>query len=242
MDGNIKNGKRKSIMSKKKLVVLTGAGISAESGIQTFRGSDGLWEGHEITDVASPVGWAKNPALVLEFYNMRRKAVLQAQPNKAHDLLAKLEDYFDVSIITQNIDDLHERAGSTQITHLHGEIFKMRSEQSLLPNYEIISDIFIGDKAPDGYQLRPDIVWFGEAVPKIEEADIIASQADIFVVIGTSLIVYPAAGIIHSCMPHIDKYIIDTHIPKVSGVSNLTKIEASATMGVQQLFDILTKF
>lgn len=227
-------------MYKKKLVVLTGAGISAESGIQTFRGSDGLWEGHAITDVASPIGWKKNPALVLEFYNMRRKSVLKALPNKAHQLLADLEEYFDVHIITQNIDNLHERAGSTHITHLHGEIFKMRSEQSLSPNYDIASDIFIGDKAPDGYQLRPDIVWFGEAVPKIEEADFIAAQADIFVVIGTSLIVYPAAGLIHSCKQNIEKFIIDTDIPKVSGLRNLTKIEASATIGVQQLFDILT--
>ena len=228
-------------MHKQKIVVLTGAGISAESGIQTFRGSDGLWEGHKITDVASPIGWAKNPKLVLDFYNKRRKAVLDARPNQAHVLLAKLENYFDVTIITQNIDDLHERAGSSKIIHLHGEILKMRSENALQPSYEIKTDIYLGDKAPDGYQLRPDIVWFGEAVPQIEMASKITSSADIFIVIGTSLVVYPAAGLVNDCKHSIPKYMIDTQVPDVSGVQNLQVIQATASIGMQQLYNALVE-
>src|SRR5437016_401506 len=157
-------------MAKKKLVVLTGAGISAESGLKTFRDSDGLWEGYDVTEVATPRGWKKDPALVLEFYNMRRKDVLGAQPNTAHTGLAELQNDFDVHIITQNIDDLHERAGSASVMHLHGEIFKMRSENNESLVYEIRGDINLGDKAKDGGQLRPHIVWFEEQVPMMEEA------------------------------------------------------------------------
>lgn len=227
---------------KKKLVILTGAGISAESGIKTFRDSDGLWEGYDIYEVASPRGWAKDPGVVLDFYNMRRKDVANAQPNAAHKGLAELEKHFDVTIITQNIDDLHERGGSTNILHLHGEIFKMRSINNDTNIYEIRDDIKPGDKAPDGHQLRPHIVWFEEAVPMIEPAAHIAAAADIFVVIGTSLVVYPAAGLL-SCAPqHIPKYIIDKNIPPTGSVSNLTAIEATASEGVLLLKKDLEKY
>ncbi|MFN3667118.1 MAG: Sir2 family NAD-dependent protein deacetylase, partial [Sediminibacterium sp.] len=190
---------------KPKLVVLTGAGISAESGIKTFRDSDGLWEGHDIYEVASPRGWRKNPALVLDFYNLRRRDVANVVPNGAHAGLAALEKDFDVHIITQNIDDLHERGGSTKVLHLHGEIFKMRSENDESLIYDIRGDINLGDTAEDGHQLRPYIVWFEEPVPMITEAARITSQADIFVVIGTSLVVYPAAGLLDIAPAHIPK-------------------------------------
>jgi len=220
---------------KKKLVVLTGAGISAESGIKTFRDSDGLWEGYDVTEVASPEGWKRNPALVLDFYNMRRKQALEASPNTAHTGLADLERYFDVHIITQNIDDLHERGGSTRVTHLHGEILKMRSERSLSPSYEIRGDINMGDLAPDGGQLRPDIVWFGEAVPMIEKAAQITMDADIFVVVGTSLVVYPAAGLIDLVPVYNPKFVIDKSVPYLKDMHNLTVIEKPATEGVKEL-------
>lgn len=224
---------------KKKLVVLTGAGISAESGIKTFRDSDGLWEGYDVMEVASPQGWRKNPALVLDFYNQRRKNAAEAKPNAAHTGLAALEEDFDVTIITQNIDDLHERGGSTKVIHLHGEIFKMRSDKSLSPSYEIRGDIHMGDLAPDGGQLRPDIVWFGEAVPKITEAIHIAAQADIFVVAGTSMAVYPAAGLIDVVPAHHPKFVIDRRIPAIRPMQHLTAIEKPATLGVQELQQIL---
>ncbi|HMR84129.1 MAG TPA: NAD-dependent deacylase [Niabella sp.] len=220
---------------KKKLVVLTGAGISAESGIKTFRDSDGLWEGYDVTEVASPEGWKRNPVLVLDFYNMRRKQALEARPNAAHTGLAELEKYFDVHVITQNIDDLHERGGSTHVTHLHGEIFKMRSEKSLSPSYDIKGDINMGDVAPDGGQLRPDIVWFGEAVPMIEKAAQIAMDADIFVVIGTSLVVYPAAGLIDLVPVYNPKFVIDKTVPYLKEMHSLTIIEKPATEGVKEL-------
>ena len=181
---------------KQKLVVLTGAGISAESGLKTFRDSDGLWEGYNVYEVATPRGFAANPQLVLDFYNMRRRDVAAAEPNAAHLALAALEKDFDVHIITQNIDDLHERAGSTKVLHLHGEIFKMCSVRDKSKTYAIRGDIQLGDLAPDGQQLRPFIVWFEEPVPMMEEAVMIAEEADIFVVIGTSLQVYPAASLI----------------------------------------------
>src|SRR5437773_7190429 len=174
-------------MSKKKLVVLTGAGISAESGLKTFRDSDGLWEGYNIEDVATPRAWKKDPQLVLDFYNQRRKNVAAAEPNAAHYGLAALEKDFDVYIITQNIDDLHERAGSTKVLHLHGEIFKMRSEKNEELVKEIRDDIQLGDCAEDGCQFRPHIVWFEEPVPMIEQAISIVRQAEMFVVVGTSL-------------------------------------------------------
>src|SRR5439155_1463058 len=181
---------------KKKLVVLTGAGISAESGLKTFRDSDGLWEGYEIEDVATPRAWKKNPQLVLEFYNCRRREVANAQPNAAHIGLAELQNDFDVHIITQNIDDLHERAGAKNVLHLHGEIFKMRCEKNKGCIYEIRGDINFGDRSEKGFQLRPNIVWFEEPVPMIEEAINITRTAEIFVVVGTSLVVYPAAGLV----------------------------------------------
>lgn len=226
-------------MLKKKLVALTGAGISAESGLKTFRDSDGLWEGYNIEDVATPRAWKKNPQLVLDFYNYRRKNVLEAQPNAAHIGLAKLQNDFDVTIITQNIDDLHERAGSANVLHLHGEILKMSSEKDALLVYEIKTDIRLGDKAEDGGQLRPHIVWFEEPVPKIEEAIPIVRSADIFVVVGTSLVVYPAAGLINYASRNIPKYIIDKRIPYTSELMNITAIEKPATEGMIELVSIL---
>ena len=224
-------------MAKKKLVVLTGAGISAESGLRTFRDSDGLWEGYNIEDVATPRAWRKDPKLVLEFYNYRRKNVLDANPNAAHIGLAELEKDFNVTIITQNIDDLHERGGSTDVLHLHGEIFKMRSERDEEMIYEIKGDINIGDKAEDGHQLRPHIVWFEEPVPKIQEAMEITSTADIFVVVGTSLVVYPAAGLVHYAPPGIPKYIVDKKIPYEA--DGIISIEKPATEGVGDLIKML---
>ncbi|MBL0129755.1 MAG: NAD-dependent deacylase [Chitinophagaceae bacterium] len=228
-------------MARKKLVVLTGAGISAESGLKTFRDSDGLWEGYEVTEVATPRGWRKNPKLVLDFYNERRKNVADAQPNAAHYGLAQLEKDFDVSIITQNIDDLHERGGSTNILHLHGEIFKMRSEQDETLISEIRGAIQPGDLAEDGAQFRPHIVWFEEPVPKMEEAIAIVSRADIFVVVGTSLVVYPAAGLVNYVKPATPKFIIDKRIPFISPMPNLTLIEKSATAGVKELAELLRR-
>lgn len=220
---------------KSKLVVLTGAGISAESGLKTFRDSEGLWEGYDIYEVASPRGWKKDPQTVLDFYNMRRRDVAKAIPNAAHEGLAALEKYFDVHIITQNIDDLHERAGSSNVLHLHGEIFKMRSVDNETPLYDIRKDINWGDKAPDGSQLRPHIVWFEEPVPMIEAAANITRTADLFVVIGTSLAVYPAAGLVNYAPWEIPKFIIDKNIPYTQSLYNLTVIEAAAAEGVQLL-------
>jgi len=222
-------------MAKKKLVVLTGAGISAESGLKTFRDSDGLWEGYDIEDVATPNAWRKNPKLVLEFYNVRRRGVLEAEPNAAHHGLASLEKDWDVHIITQNIDDLHERAGSTKVLHLHGQIFKMRSELDEELIYDIKQDINLGDLADDGGQLRPHIVWFGEAVPAITDAIPIVRTADLFVVVGTSLVVYPAASLVNYAPWEVPKFIIDKKIPYNSSLYNLTEIEKPATEGVAEL-------
>jgi NAD-dependent deacetylase len=229
-------------MTRKKLVVLSGAGVSAESGLKTFRDGDGLWEGFNIEDVATPRAWRKNPQLVLDFYNHRRKNVLAAEPNAAHIGLAELEKNFDVHIITQNIDDLHERAGSTRVLHLHGEIFKMRSERNEELVYDIKDDIHLHDRAEDGAQLRPHIVWFEEPVPKIEEAIPIVYSADIFVVVGTSLVVYPAAGLVNYIAFDVPKYIIDKSIPYVSSLSNLVTIEKPATEGILELKKLLLKF
>jgi NAD-dependent deacetylase len=226
----------------KKLVVLTGAGISAESGLKTFRDSDGLWEGYDINEVATATAWKRNPALVQEFYNMRRKGVQEAQPNAAHLALAELENDFDVHIITQNIDDLHERAGSTKIIHLHGEILKMRSEHNYDLVYPIHNDIKMGDKAEDGAQLRPHIVWFEEAVPIMEDASRIARQADIFMIVGTSLAVYPAAGLVNYAPFEIPKFIVDKKIPYTSSVFNMTAIEKSAGEGMQEAKKLLQAF
>lgn len=225
---------------KQHIVVLTGAGISAESGLKTFRDSDGLWMGHNIEDVATPRGFAKNPGLVLDFYNMRRRDVAAAEPNAAHRTLAALEEHYDVSIVTQNIDDLHERAGSTNVWHLHGEIFKMRSctnDDYILP---LTHDIHPGDLAPDGGQLRPHIVWFEEPVPMIEKAAGIMASADIFILVGTSLQVYPAAGLIDFVPASVPKYIIDKKIPAVGIYEQLHLIEQPATEGLAELFKVLT--
>jgi len=229
-------------MSKKKLVVLSGAGMSAESGLKTFRDSDGLWEGYNIEDVATPEAWRKDPELVLEFYNYRRRNVLDAMPNAGHTGIAALEQFFDVQIITQNIDDLHERAGSTKVLHLHGEIFKMRSERNESLVYDIRGDIKIGNIAADGAQLRPNIVWFGEAVPMIELAIPMVHEADIFVVVGTSLVVYPAAGLVDFTRYGIPKFIIDRKIPSSLSIQHLTRIEKTATEGVAVLQELLKQY
>ena len=229
-------------MNKKHVVVLTGAGISAESGLKTFRDGDGLWMGYNIEDVATPQAFKRNPQLVLDFYNMRRRDVAAAEPNTAHKGIAALEKDFDVTIVTQNIDDLHERAGSTNVLHLHGEIFKMRScddEELIL---EIRGDINLGDKATDGSQLRPHIVWFEEAVPLIPKAAAIMQSADIFVLVGTSLQVYPAAGLIDYVPYDVPKYIIDKKIPAVHKYENIIAIERSATEGVGELTKLLLEF
>jgi NAD-dependent deacetylase len=224
-------------MNKKKLVVLTGAGISAESGLKTFRDSDGLWEGYDIEEVATPRAWKKNQKLVLDFYNMRRKNVLAAEPNIAHRKLAELQQYFDVRIITQNIDDLHERAGSVSVLHLHGEILKMRSEKNPGITQLVSSDMEFGAIAPDGGLWRPDIVWFEEPVPRIAKAVPLVNQADIFLVVGTSLVVYPAAGLVDYVPHNVPKFIVDKKIPVVSSIQNLnlTVYENSATEGVDML-------
>ena len=220
-------------MAGKKLVVLTGAGISAESGLKTFRDSDGLWEGYDINEVATATAWRRNPALVQEFYNMRRKNVMEAKPNAAHFALAELEKDFDVHIITQNIDDLHERARSTQVLHLHGEILKMRSEKNESLIYPIHDDIKMGDKADDGAQLRPHIVWFEEPVPMMEQAAMVVRSADIFMIVGTSLVVYPAAGLVNYAPFDAPKFVVDKKIPYTTGMINLTAIEKPATEGME---------
>ena len=228
-------------MQKKKLVVLSGAGISAESGISTFRDANGLWEGHDVMEVASPEGWRKNRALVLEFYNQRRKNVIEAQPNKGHLLLADLEKTFEAHIITQNVDDLHERAGSTNVLHLHGEIRKCRSSANPNLVYEMDSwQLKEGEKCPLGSQLRPHIIWFGEDVPLMEIAVELTAIADVFLVIGTSLLVYPAAGLLHYASSHIPKFLIDPKPASVSGVENLTIIPKGGADGMEELINILS--
>lgn len=223
---------------KPTLVVLTGAGISAESGLRTFRDSDGLWEGYNVQDVATPRAWKKDMDMVLRFYNERRKNVQEAQPNEAHKILAALQPYFHVYIVTQNIDDLHERAGSKHVLHLHGEILKMRSVKNEKKVFDIKEDIKVGDLAEDGGQLRPHIVWFEEEVPMIEPAAQIMQLADYFLLIGTSLVVYPAAGLVNFVRDEVPKYIVDKSIPPVSHYKNVIPIEQPATTGmamVQQL-------
>jgi NAD-dependent deacetylase len=226
---------------KKKLVVLTGAGISAESGLKTFRDSDGLWMGYHVEDVATPRGFMKDPGLVLDFYNQRRRDVASVSPNAAHIGLAELEEYFDVTIITQNIDDLHERGGSSNVMHLHGEIFKMHSIGKPEDVFEIRADILPGDKGPDGTQLRPQIVWFEEPVPMIEKAVMVLRQADIFVVVGTSLQVYPAAALLHYAPQSMKKYIIDKKIPALDFSYDIHIIEMPATEGIRELKKLLLK-
>ena len=225
---------------KKNLVVLTGAGISAESGLKTFRDSDGLWMGYNVYEVATPEGYKKNPKLVLDFYNSRRREVAAALPNAAHKGIAELQNYYSVTVITQNIDDLHERAGSKHVLHLHGEIFKMRGERDQHTLYDITGDIHVGDMAPDKTQFRPHVVWFNEPVPMIEKASDIMSEADIFILAGTSLQVYPAAGLIDYLPAHVPKYIIDIHPPYIRPHHNFYVIKKSATEGVAELVNILT--
>lgn len=206
----------------KRIVVLTGAGISAESGISTFRDSGGLWEQHAIEEVATPQAWQKDQELVLEFYNQRRKQLYEVNPNPAHFALAELQQHFDVQIITQNIDDLHERAGSKNVMHLHGELKK--SQSSLDPSlvYDIKGwELRKGEKCEKGSQLRPHVVWFGEAVPMIEPAATLSASADIYMVIGTSLNVYPAAGLLHYSPEGAPVYLIDPHAETVNGIRNL---------------------
>jgi len=225
---------------KQQLVVLTGAGISAESGLKTFRDSDGLWEGYDIEEVATPEGWERNPALVQDFYNMRRKSVLEAKPNAAHYALAKLEEKYDVTIITQNIDDLHERAGSTNVVHLHGIITRSQSSKNPRLTYPIKGwELRMGEVCSLGSQLRPHVVWFGEMVPMIEPAAKICSEADLFILVGSSLAVYPAAGLINYVPANVTKYIVDLKIPMINGVPDLIKIEEKATIGVPALVDEL---
>lgn len=221
---------------KKKLVVLTGAGISAESGIKTFRDADGLWEGHDVMEVASPEGFRKNPKLVLEFYNQRRRQLHTVKPNLGHETLVALERDFDVHIITQNVDNLHEQAGSTKVLHLHGELFKVRSTQNENHILDWKTDLNWGDCDANGNQLRPHIVWFGEAVPAIEEAATITQQADYLAIIGTSMQVYPAAGLLHYTKPNVPVYYID---PKPATIYDLVNpleiITKTATEGVPVL-------
>ncbi|MBP9688665.1 MAG: NAD-dependent deacylase [Bacteroidia bacterium] len=226
-----------------KLVVLTGAGISAESGLQTFRGADGLWEGHNVYDVATPEAWHKNPNLVQDFYNMRRKAVLDAKPNAAHFALAKLQQNHEVQIITQNIDNLHEKAGSKNILHLHGEITKSQSDKNPKLVYDIDGwELKIGDLCEKGSQLRPHIVWFGEPVPMIEPAANIVNTADMLVVIGTSLQVYPAAGLLNYTQPQTPVFVIDPAKPPVGiNQKNVTYIQQNASTGVMFWVDNFLK-
>lgn len=219
-------------MSKPELVVLTGAGISAESGLQTFRDSDGLWEDHRVEDVATPEAFARDPEFVLNFYNYRRANVKLARPNAAHLGLADLEQDFNVHIITQNIDDLHERAGSKNVHHLHGEIFKMRSVANRTAVFPIDSDIKLGDLAPDGTQLRPHIVWFGEEVPMMAKVMPLVANADIFAVIGTSLQVYPAAGLVYEVRANTPIIVVDKKIPAIPKAGNVYPIENTATRGI----------
>ncbi|MCD4729822.1 MAG: NAD-dependent deacylase [Bacteroidales bacterium] len=224
----------------KRIVVLSGAGVSAESGIQTFRDGDGLWNKYRFEELASPQAWASDPGLVQEFYNWRRKIVWEAEPNPAHIALAKLEEKYDVQIITQNVDDLHERGGSSNIMHLHGEIKKARSTVDPDLIYEMENwELKMGDKCEKGSQLRPHIVWFGEMVPMIQPATEIAATADIFIVVGTSMVVYPAASLIIYAKPDIPKYYVDPKAFEVSGISNLKIIKKKAGEGVPELVNEL---
>lgn len=222
----------------KHLVVLTGAGISAESGIKTFRGADGLWEGHDVMQVASPEGFANNPAIVLEFYNQRRRQLLQVKPNKAHLELANLEKHFKITIITQNIDDLHERAGSTNVIHLHGELLKVRSTKTETNILDWKKDLNLGDLDSNGHQLRPHIVWFGEAVPLIDKAVEVCATADKLLIIGTSLQVYPAASLMHYVPENTPTFFIDPD-PSISSSKNLTVIAETATKGIDTFISVL---
>ncbi|MFI5171576.1 MAG: NAD-dependent deacetylase [Chitinophagales bacterium] len=217
------------------IIVLTGAGISAESGIPTFRGAGGLWEGHRVEDVASPGGWMRDKELVLQFYNERRKAVKNANPNKAHVDLAALEKYHQVQIITQNIDDLHERAGSKNVLHLHGEIFKSRSVKNENKYFDCTGDILLGDLAADGGQLRPHIVWFGEQVPMMEPAMHLVAHCEMLIIVGTSMVVYPAASLLYYAPHDIPVFVVNPEKPEINKKKNMHFIERNATEGVAEL-------
>ena len=220
----------------KKLVVLTGAGISAESGIPTFRDSNGLWEGYDVQEVATPEGWQKNPKLVLEFYNQRRKTALNVKPNRGHEILAELEADFDVVMVTQNVDNLHERAGSSKVIHLHGSLFESRSSADENLVYPIEGwQLSMGDVCEKGSQLRPNIVWFGEMVPLMEVAAIQASRADIFLVVGTSMVVYPAAGLIDYVPFETPKFVVDPSLPEMRQMPYLTMIADKASTGMEKI-------
>jgi len=224
---------------KKTLVVLSGAGISAESGISTFRDGGGLWEQHRIEDVATFEAWQRNRKLVLEFYNQRRKQLHEVEPNAAHYELARLEQFFNVQIITQNVDDLHERAGSTNVLHLHGELKKARSTVDDNLVFDIDGwELKEGMLCPKGSQLRPHIVWFGEAVPMIEPAARLCAQADYFIVVGTSLAVYPAAGLVHYVPPQVPKFVVDPNDVRAD-VQNVTYIKAAASEGMRKVAEII---
>ena len=224
----------------KKLVVLSGAGISAESGVKTFRDDNGLWKTHRFEDLASPEAWKRNPGLVLEFYNQRRKQLLEVHPNPAHLALVNLEKKFDVTIITQNVDDLHERAGSKNILHLHGEIMKARStaDENLVYNIQGW-ELKLGDKCEKGSQLRPHVVWFGEPVDNIQKAVKITESADIFLVIGTSLLVYPAAGLVNYVPQQNPVFVVNPDARPIAGVQNLTVITEKAGKAVPELVEKL---
>lgn len=223
-------------MSKKEVVVFTGAGISAESGIKTFRDAGGLWENYKIEDVATPEAWKKNQKLVNEFYNARRKQVIAASPNKAHYFIADLESKFNVNVVTQNVDDFHERAGSKNVLHLHGEIMKVRSEIDPDLIYPVTNwELKIGDLCEKGSQLRPHIVWFGELVPLMDQANYLAAQADFFIVIGTSLNVYPAAGILNFVSQEVPKWLIDPNDFQLDYIKYLNHIKSTAVDGLNQL-------
>ncbi len=225
-------------MSKPKAVILTGAGISAESGIKTFRDADGLWEGHDVMEVASPHGWRKDRALVLDFYNQRRRQLKEVEPNAGHTALKNLEEKYEVVIVTQNVDNLHERAGSSNIIHLHGELTKSRSTIDDTVFYDCPDDIKIGDRCPQGAQMRPHIVWFGEAVPMLERAAKEVSEADVIAIIGTSMQVYPAAGLTDFARPGVPIYYIDprpTLNRELQNARTLEVIAENASTGVPKL-------
>ncbi len=224
----------------KRIVVLSGAGMSAESGINTFRDADGLWEGHDVMEVASPQGWHRNQELVLDFYNQRRKQLLEVKPNKAHELLASLEKSYQVNIVTQNVDDLHERAGSNHVLHLHGELLKVRSTQNEHLVYQWEKDLIHGDLCESGSQLRPHIVWFGEAVPMLNTAIEITSSADLLLIIGTSMQVYPAASLIHYITETTPVFFIDPK-PAINAFDykNLTIIEEKAVSGMEKFMELI---
>jgi NAD-dependent deacetylase len=229
---------------KPKIAILSGAGISAESGVKTFRDAGGLWEGHDVMEVASPEGWQAKPALVLDFYNQRRRQLREVAPNVAHLALVELEPHFEVDVITQNVDDLHERAGSSKVTHLHGELLKARSTGAPSLVYEWEGDLVLGDRCAKGHQLRPHIVWFGEQVPLLETAAEIVAQADYIIIVGTSMVVYPAAGLVAYAPPSALIFYIDPRPSlnyELQRAPNLTVLAENATMGIRKVVDDLLR-